>query len=252
MAVATGGEWFGAWPCKQGRVLLVLAEEDGEEARRRMHFASVTWSGKEKVVAQNVTLLPAAGHGVTLTTSDTDGVNGMLPETSRVEELRALLRAAVDGGRPYTLVVLDPSSRFAGGDVEKDNAAATRYLQVLETLTAPEFGAPNVLLTAHTRKRAKDDEVGSTDALRGSSAQRDGARWVAMLERRKLAEGAPRVFDLTIGKTNYGREAALVLAANDALEGALWVATAEELQQYSQAAGKKSGAALEDKVLEVL
>jgi len=240
VAVASGGKWFGAWSCERGRVLLILAEEDWPETQRRLHYAMRGANALQKQeVAWNLTVLPAAGEGMALT-YETEKSTGGLPETTRVSELRELLRAAATEGRPYSLVVLDPSSRFAGADVEKDNAAATRYIQVLETLTAPECGAPNVLLPAHTRKRAKDDEPGSTDALRGASGQRDGARWVAMLERRQAVEGQPKLLDFIIGKTNYAPENSLVLVAQDDLEGALRAATPAELEAYDETTGKQS------------
>jgi hypothetical protein len=237
IAVAMGGRWFGAWPCERGRVLLVLAEEDRDETLRRLHYALSGFSDFQlNDVVNNLTVMPAAGEGFALT-YEAEAGSGALPETARVGELRELLKSAAAEGRPYSLVVLDPSSRFAGADVEKDNAAATRYVQVLETLTAAECGSPNVLLPAHTRKRAKDDEPGSTDALRGASGQRDGARWVAMLERRKPIEGAPKLLDFIIGKTNYASENSLVLAAQDDLEGALRAATPAEIDEYESASG---------------
>jgi hypothetical protein len=243
VAVASGGKWFGAWPCERGRVLLVLAEEDAAETQRRLHYAlRGAHDYQLNDIVNNLTVLPAAGEGFALT-FEQDGSSGGLPETARVAELRELLKAAAAEGRPYSLVVLDPSSRFAGGDVEKDNAAATRYVQVLETLTAAECGCPNVLLPAHTRKRSKDDEPGSTDALRGASGQRDGVRWVAMLERRKPIEGAPKLLDFIIGKTNYTVDAKLVLCADDDREGALRAATTEEVEGYEAEAGGPQKAA---------
>lgn len=251
LAVATGGRWFGSWPCEQGRVLLVLAEEDQPEAMRRLHYA-LRMSGDTELeaVVSNLSVVPAAGEGLALT-YEADAATGGLPETARAAELRKTLRDAMAEGRPYALVVLDPSSRFAGADVEKDNAAATRYVQVLETLTAPECGGPNVLLPAHTRKRAQHDEPGSTDALRGSSGQRDGARWVAMLERRKLVDGAPKLLDFTISKTNYGAENAIVLAAQEDMEGALRAATEDEIERWTAAAGGKTQAARDERSVDV-
>jgi hypothetical protein len=239
IAVATGGDWFGLWPVEQGRVLLVLAEEDFAEAQRRIHFAlkgggELQDDAKLSAVVDNITLVPAAGVGLALT-FESNRDTGALPETPRVQEFRDLLRAAADDGKPYALVVFDPSSRFAGAVVEKDSAAATRYVQVLETFTALACGRPTILLPAHTRKRGKDDEPGSTDAVRGSSALRDAVRWVAMLERRPFVDGAPELLDLRVGKSNYTRKPTLALCSDPELEGALRVATAEDFDAYDAA-----------------
>ena len=253
IAVATGGKWFGAWPVEQGRVLLVLAEEHFEEVLRRFHFAlkgggELHDLAKLADISANITLVPAAGIGLALT-FERDRDSGALPETPRVQEIRDVLQNAARDGKPYSLVVLDPSSRFAGGDVEKDNAAATRYVQVLETMTAPRCGQPTVLLPAHTRKRGRDDEAGSTDALRGASGLRDAVRWVAMLERRQFVEGAPELLDLRVGKSNYTPRTALALCSDRELEGALRVATAEDFNAYDSAKGAaRTGAAGADTI----
>jgi len=71
--------------------------------------------------------------------------------------------------------------------------------------------------------------------LRGSSALRDGARWVAMLERRPFVEGAPELLDLQVGKSNYTRRTALVLCADPEREGAMRAATEAEIANYDAA-----------------
>lgn len=240
VAVATGGKWFGIWPTEQGRVLLILGEEDAEEAMRRLHYAARLCSDDEvTAIAANVTVIPAAGVALALTV-ETESF-GALPETPRATELRALLAAAAGAGRPYVLVILDPSSRFAGADVEKDNAAATRYVQVLETLTTTEMGSPNVLLPAHTRKRGRDDETGSSDLLRGSSGVRDGVRWLGVLDQRRLVSGAPELLDFNAtSKVNLSqRRPDLVLCRPEDGGGVLRAATDEEIEAYATAASPK-------------
>ena len=81
---------------------------------------------------------------------------------------------------PWRLVVLDPLSRFAGPEVEVDNAAATRFVQTLEKLTKVK-GNPALVVSHHTAKASRNAE-GDETAARGSSALVDGARWAAHVE----------------------------------------------------------------------
>ena len=99
--------------------------------------------------------------------------------------------------------MVDPFSRFAGMDAETDNAAATRTMEVLEELTKLR-GDPAVLVTHHTRKRAKEDGGGDpVELIRGASAIKDAARWVAMLDADPEDDDGKRRAVLRIVKSNY-------------------------------------------------
>lgn len=265
VAVVLGGCWFGdgGWQAAPGRVLLILGEEESEEAQRRLHLA-VKMAGASaeqlELLARKITILPLAGHGVALTT-ETESSNGHLPETPRAEEIRELLRDAAEEGDPFTLVVLDPLSRFAGGDVEKENGAATRFVQVLETFAAADCGAPAVMVSHHLRKQGKEEATNMADLIRGASGLVDGVRWAAVLGARRRIEGAPALLQLEVPKTNYAKEPApLVLCRPEDGRGAIRAATASEIEAYEAAAKTPKpsaekvdrAAALQKRVLEAL
>jgi hypothetical protein len=238
VANAAGSEWFGpgGWQTARGRVLLLLAEEDAPEVLRRLHHAAlaagVIADDNLAALAANVTVLPLYGQGVALTT-EIDPTTAALPETPRAEELREILRGAAREGRPYSLVILDPLARFAGADVEKDNAAATRFVQVVETFTSEECGGPNVLGSHHWRKTGKDDDTDSANPIRGASALVDGVRWAATIERLKHLEGAPDLLRLRVVKTNYApAPEPLILCRPGDGHGCLRAATPEEVAAY--------------------
>jgi hypothetical protein len=180
LAVATGREWFDAFitPSDGGRVLLALGEEDEDEVRRRMYNAARAMrltDAHMKLAAERIVALPLAGTSVALTTTEGRSTS----ETPTLTDLRKRLA----DGPGWSLLILDPLSRFAGCDTEKDNAAATRFIEAAESLTkAP--GSPTVLLAHHTNKvsRAGDSEASASDA-RGASGLTDGARWAASLVR---------------------------------------------------------------------
>jgi hypothetical protein len=263
IAVATGECWFGAggWLAQDGRTLLLLAEEDAEEAQRRLHWAVKVGGADPMRVAGSITIIPLAGRGVALT-ADGDPLDGSLPETAFAEEIRALLRNAEDHGRPYSLVILDPLSRFAGAEVEKDNAAATRFVQVVETFTSEKCGSPSVLVAHHARKRSgdKDEDREVADIIRGASALVDGVRWAAVLAKLPEADGLPPMLRLRVPKTNYTAEPApLYLVRQEQGRGALRVASQEEIAAQEEAAGGNARTsparrkeALIERLLEVL
>ncbi|MEW6435133.1 MAG: AAA family ATPase [Myxococcota bacterium] len=258
VAVALGLPWFGVGGFDthgRGRALLLLAEEDTEEVRRRLPavFRALGLSLEQISCAlDNVTILALAGHGVALT-HEMDA-RGNLPETERAREVRDLLREAVEAGRPYTLLVIDPLSRFAGVDTEKDNAAATRFVQILESFTAPELGGATVVVAHHLRKFGADDDRESADHIRGAVGLHDGVRWAGMLTQHKRIEGAPDLLRLRVVKSNYAPiPEPLELCRPDDGEGTLRVATADEIAAYQvNKGGPRSGVDLEGAVLGVL
>jgi hypothetical protein len=130
---------------------------------------------------------------------------GQRARTETADALRAFLEAEAErNGEGWDLIVLDPQSRFAGPDVESDNSAATRLMQVLERFTSLP-GNPAVLISHHVAKHARGSNkpVDGAVAIRGSSAIVDGARWAATLE------------TVTVGNTRFHRHALFQLAKSN-------------------------------------
>lgn len=205
VAVATGTQWLDVLDvAKPGKVLLALGEEDLEEVRRRLYRARKSASTPIPTEDSIVTL-PLAGCVCPLVESDE---NGNPRDTAFCHWLRGVVERD-----SWSLVVIDPLSRFAGLDAETDNAAGTRYIQALESFAA--FG-PTVLDAHHTNKlaRGKGGRVEAHSA-RGSSSIVDGSRWTAVLAREELehddadvAERLGQVVTLAFVKSNYSRKAA--------------------------------------------
>jgi RecA-family ATPase len=220
VAVASGRRWLACdrgshsdfpgfeTPEGGGRVLLALGEEDAGEARRRLH-AAVMGAGlnaaEKALVASRIVVAPLMGQAVQLIAPADKYGNEPPRPTAFAEELRARLR---DSPEPWSLVVVDPLSRWAGPDTETDNAAATKFVQLLETFTrAP--GNPSVLVAHHNTKASRrEGELDDTGA-RGASALSDGVRWHAAMRAKPHPEGPhgvgiPRMAELRVVKTNYG------------------------------------------------
>lgn len=225
LAAATGRKWLDYFSiASPGRVLLALGEEDQEEVWRRFYAVARAMRltpEQEQRAAANVVVLPLAGIPVALV--EADGRNTTATET--LNELRNRLSE-----HEWRLIILDPLSRFAGPDTEKDNAAATRFIQAVESLVAAP-GGPTVLIAHHTNKLARADGAkASASNARGSTAITDGARWVAELES-SGDEGAR----LSITKSNYSRCGDPIELVRDGERGGyLRVATSEEARRQRE------------------
>lgn len=221
VAVATETAWLvgdveGAFPGfithnpTGGKVLLALGEENAIKARRRLYQAALRLDPSEReLLRDRLVVLPLEAVPVGLMADR----NARAGEEARAGDIADELERLLAESGPWALVILDPLSRFAGMETETDNAAATRFVQVLERFTkAP--GAPTVLVSHHTGKVARTDGTHDATASRGSSALTDGARWVATLTKESppRQEGAtepdstPPMLKMSVTKNNYGLE----------------------------------------------
>ena len=206
VAVAAGTQWLGHNVTKPGKVLLALGEEDNEEMQRRIHHAYNNQPERGDDLADRVAdnLRPMPLYATNPRFMEPPGPTTLGDETPFYRNLVDYLE---DNG-PWSLVIIDPASRFMGAEVETDNAAATRFVELLEAMTQVE-GAPTVLAAHHTNKGALGADRTDQGAARGSSALVDGVRWVANLERYDKDERGDLPDDLRdwrrlrVTKTNY-------------------------------------------------
>ncbi len=233
VAVALGRPFLGAMPIMtSGKVLLLLGEEDAEEAERRIHYVTSqdTESGTNEALDKNLVIVPLAGEACELTHTEQDRT-GNLPLT---DFARGVIWFAREQG-PWALIVVDPLSRFAGADAEKDNAAATRFIQVLEALAKVNPAgttAPVVLATHHTSQEARQSGNHDATAARGVTGLTDGVRWAASLTAKRLVEDAPELLTFRITKSNYGPKHCVVVCRQQ--NGRVRMATDNEIARYEE------------------
>lgn len=187
MAVASGGTWLGTFASRQGKVLLLLGEEDAEEVHRRVYRAAQL-DGQSMPPDGMINVLPLAGTHCPLTGGDADSA------------FSTWLQKYLHATGPYALVIIDPLSRFAGQDAEKDNAQATRFLQAAESLITPSGGS-SILIAHHSPKA--DRHGGGAPSARGVTAITDGARWVSTLSAERIGDAEEKVLTLSVSKSNY-------------------------------------------------
>jgi hypothetical protein len=173
-SVVTGLPLVGEWQVGlTGSVLMLSAEDDEGQLHRRMDqlLQQLLPNASPEMVAalrQKLIIVPRVGEDNLLTSTDPDSREvGM---TVLLDRLIAAARQIND----LALIIIDPASRFRGGD---ENAAedTTRFVQALERITK-ELGA-TVLVTHHSNKGAFSASEQNQSASRGSSALTDGVRW---------------------------------------------------------------------------
>lgn len=230
IATALGHKWLGVFDVvRPGAVLLGLAEEDLPEVHRRLYAAAAAMglnNDERREAAARIAALALAGSDVALTQGDG---KGNVTETAIGEHLLRKLRgSAAELSLEWSLVIVDPLSRWAGNDTEKDSHAGTRFVEVLEGLTAAP-GNPAVLAAHHTNKFSRRAGApGGAENARGSTALTDGARWVAEL----IPDGRD-VVTFAVAKTNYGPPIEPVTLVRDLeFSGALRAMTPSELEAY--------------------
>ncbi len=235
LAVATAGFWLETFRVTApGHVLLAVAEEDLEEATRRLWRAANALglsTEQRREAAERIHLLPLHGVPVALTCSPAPGV---IAETEAAGELRKRIEAH---GVDWSLIIFDPLSRWAGGGVEGDNEAATRFCQAVEKFTTVR-GNPAVLVAHHSSKVSAKD--GASDA-RGVTGIRDGFRWQATMDAVQDGEAGLEGVLFRNRKSNYSAlfpDLVLARNAEPGIEGTLRLASEDEAQTL----GSKQGA----------
>lgn len=252
ISVATGHPFLHFFSVQQkGRVLFLAGEEDVEEMHRRMYSGSR--AGGPTPEAGSIVVLPLAGVPCAMLEQDEY-------RNPRETEFARWLFSYL-GSEKFSLVVLDPLSRFAGLEAEKDNAQATRYLQTSEKI-ATLTGA-TVLNSHHNNKGSRDGADVTTTSSRGASALTDGSRWVATLSvhilKAKPEEGEPMTESLTLAftKSNYARrgdplelrrdERGALVPLDDGEAGRVARAKSGEVERKAKAAAKEAERAEREK-----
>jgi AAA domain len=238
VAVAQGGFLLETFKVTEpGHVLLALAEEERDEVMRRLYRTCnmLELSADErKDIAQRVHVLPL--HGVPVAMLQSPALNVYLATEIATNLHKAMEARAVD----WSLLILDPLSRWSGGGAERDNEAATRFVQVVEGLTKVR-GNPAGLLVHHSSQASI---AAGISAPRGVTGLHDGFRWVANMDVQKTKDGA-RAVKLHNSKSNYSPEfddMLLVRNSDPGIEGTLRKATAFECEAFGFNEGDRTKA----------
>ena len=180
LSVATGQSFLGIKVKSPGGVLMICAEDDSDELHRR--FAGIVsamrrhgqFGKKEEAAVRDKLYIASRVGGDNLMTRVHQG---------KVERTDIGERIALTAGQinDIKLIVLDPVSRFRGGD-ENNNDHATRFVESVEALRATTEAS--ILMPHHIHKDARKDKSAMITAanVRGATALVDGVRWVATMD----------------------------------------------------------------------
>ncbi len=228
IAKATGTCWLGSPTGAPADVLMISAEDDRQVLHHRLHavFREIvgdprddTYSlglGKSpkrcaELLSAHLRIVDVVGIGARLTQQDRGGqfetteLPGMIADECRT------------GHFEPAVVVLDPASRFRGGD-ENSNEGGTRFVESMEQI-AQATGAA-VIAVCHANKASQvDGGAESQFALRGASAIVDGVRFAFNMVSMQPKQGAEfgiaaadawRYVQLAHAKANHSRKVAPV------------------------------------------
>lgn len=172
-SVATGAPLAGFWPVgESGTVLMLCAEDSENEIHRRIsridqQLRAGMTQAQRTALEKHFLVRSLVGEDVLLTQTIR---NNEVVRTQLADRLLLTAQQVTD----LKLIIIDPASRFRGGD-ENSNLHATRFVQALEYL-ALNTGA-TVLIAHHSGKGAMNTGEVTQTASRGASALTDGIRW---------------------------------------------------------------------------
>lgn len=226
VSVCTGVPWLQMPMGEPGTVMIFSAEDDRDEVHRRlarvvgMYRDNVTgyglldhnaWDEHDESIRRRLFVFDRVGENNQLTRK----LHGT---TERTEFAERVIRTAHQAPEPPRLIVLDPLSRFDGGD-PNDNADGTRLVEAAEQIRK-QTGA-TVLLPHHVAKASMKDSEAGQEAVRGASGLVDGARWVGLLQ----TMGTDTAKNFGIDETEAGRYVRFSTpkANYSAPWGALWL-----------------------------
>lgn len=169
IAVAAGLSWGGWTVRERAKVLVVNAEDDADEMRRRLWASAQVMNVGQDQLAGNIFLAEAPES---IVIARTDAKTRTVIRTPLVDTLvRTIEREGIG------LIVVDPFAETFEGD--ENNNSEVKWAGILWREVARRTGAA-VLLVHHTRKYASG-MAGDADASRGGGALIGTARIVSTL-----------------------------------------------------------------------
>lgn len=190
LSVATGKKFLEKYrTTEQGYVFLGLGENTNDDIHRLLRKVSQLFT-EDQLTTASKHLAVMSFSGIQSSFIDKDRFSPSAVFNELLEQLK--LREPSTG---WSLIILDPISRFLGSDAETDNAAATRFISLLENVILQLKGNPTILFGHHMSKSNLSNTNTDQTAARGSSALTDGVRWQANLDKVLKENGEEKEYD---------------------------------------------------------
>ncbi len=184
-----------------GHVFMGLGENDPDDIHRLLRKHTKNKSDYEiDLASKRLSVMSFMGQQSAFAAKE--GV----PTKTYSNFLKALIDKEPEEG--WTLIILDPISRFFGPDTETDNSAATQFIALLENIILKLKSKPTIIFGHHMNKQNLGNTITDQNASRGASGITDGARWQANLEKVESDNDNERFDRNKIGfrvvKSNFG------------------------------------------------
>lgn len=197
VSTCTGLPWLGIPVVRSGSVLMFSAEDDKDEIHRRLHSVIAYYRQQfpdctddiDRLVRLHLHVFDRVGADNRLTEKH----DGNISRTRLVDSIIATAQQLPE----LRMVVLDPLSRFDGGD-PNDNSDGTRLIEAAEHIRKSTGAA--VLLSHHVAKTSLQNPESGQEAVRGASGLVDGARWVGLLQ--TLRQSEAKKYGIPSGEAN--------------------------------------------------
>lgn len=178
LSVTTGLPFMGKFKIENpGAVCMVLGENKMDDIHRLLRKSSLGMGFNEELIKK---------ASANLAIMSVHGTNSHFLKNGNASEFYDRFISRLKARQPkngWSLIILDPISRFAGLDAEKDNAVATDFIAILEKLSEELQGEPTVLISHHKPKPSVGLRESDQTAARGASGLTDGVRWQANLDK---------------------------------------------------------------------
>ena len=213
---------------EQERVLLLLGEDDEVDLHIRTEGVAqaLDLDDKDEATMQRK-LVVEPTYGLTFSICGPDPDSDNPNAIAQTEEFKWLRKYIVDNG-PWSLIAIDPMSRFTGVD-ENDNNMQGEVMKFLESLCIVNGKGnpqPAVLVVDHTRKQGSVATAATQDSVRGAGAKVNAARCVMVLNKggvKRIVDSEGRdptqsgfnpgkggVADVFVGDARWGVELSLI------------------------------------------
>lgn len=199
----------------EGKILYFFGEEDIEEIQRRLqemyHTLRLTDDQLQKVLG-NIDVVPLQGFTANFLKED-------VSDSEQIEsQIQEFLRDQAKSDVRYSLIVLDPISRFIPEEGEIDNIKATQFISMCERFASTDFGSPTILLSHHVNKDSiggvllfSEEEDKNQGSSRGATGLVDGCRFVLSIDTVKKEAwmensdfSGSKIIKMRHVKANYG------------------------------------------------
>ena len=194
-----------------GKVVFLGAEDSANSMHRRI--ANISGPNLRERAAGNLFVVPMPDAGGPM-----PFIQNVMGQYSVTPEFDSIRQQLMDMG-DIALVIIDPLQAFAAADINTDPAAAQFWWSLMSELCVA--AGANVLIAHHMRKEGTfsiKKSVQAREAIRGTTALVDGARWVyglwQMPESDELVVASKMGFESGVGNCVMGG----IVKVNDAAD----------------------------------